>query len=57
MEEERGDAETRNIPSTSTVGLETLVPQRKRRRSREEIQAYQLVRIRRMRSVTVAEAT
>ena len=39
----------------STVGLETLVPRRKRRRSREETQASRPLRIKRMRSVTAAE--
>ena len=57
MAEERGDAETGNIPSTSIVGLETLIPRRKRRRSREETQASQIVRRRRTRSVIAAEAT
>ena len=55
MVEEREDAETSNIPSTSTVGLETLVPRRKRRRSREETQPSRPARRRRTRSVTVAE--
>ena len=56
MAEERGDAETGNTPSTSIAGLETLVPRRKRIRSREEIQASQPVRRRRTRSVIAAEA-
>ena len=57
MVEEREDAEMGNIPSTSTTRLETLVPQRKRRRSREEIQASRPVRRRRTRSAVAAEAT
>ena len=35
MEKIKEDAEIGNIPSTSVARLETLVPQRKRRRSRE----------------------
>ena len=55
--EEREDSKIGNIPSTSTADLETIVPQRKRRRSREEIQASQPVSRRRTRSMTKDEAT
>ena len=36
MAETREDAEIRNIPSTSTAELQAPIPQRKRRRSKEE---------------------
>ena len=51
----REDAEIGNIPSTSVARLETLVPQRKRRRSIEYIQASRPVRIRRTKSITTTE--
>ena len=56
MVEEIEDGEIGNIPSTSTAGLETLVPRRKRIRSREEIQASQPMRRRRTRLVRTAKA-
>ena len=37
IEEEQENVETEDIPSTSATNMEILAPQRKRRRSREEI--------------------
>ena len=55
MAETREDAEIRNIPSTSAVELESPLPQRKRRRSKEEVHASRPVRRRRTRSVIAAK--
>ena len=56
MGETREDAEIRNIPSTSAVELESPLPQRKRRRSKEEVQASRPMRRRRTISFIEAEA-
>ena len=56
MAETREDAGIRNIPSTSVSKLESPLPQRKRRRSKEEVQASRPVRTRRTRSVVATEA-
>ena len=45
-----------DIPSTSFAELETPVPQRKRRRSKEEVHASLPVKRRRTRSITTTEA-
>ena len=55
IEEEQENAETEDIPSTSAANLEILAPHRKRRISKEEIQASPLIRHKRTRPVTVAE--
>ena len=57
MAETRGLAEMRDIPSTSVAELETPVPWRKKRRSKEDVQESRPVKRRRTRSITVAEAT
>ena len=57
MVETREDAEIRNIPSTSAAELEAPLPQRKRRRSKEEVHESSLVRRRRTISIAAAEAT
>ena len=56
MAETREDAEIRNITSTLAVELETPLPQRKRRISKEEVHESSPVRRRRTRSVAAAEA-
>ena len=55
MSETRGVTEEGNVPSTSATKLETLVPQRKRRRSTEEVHASRLVRRRRTISTGTTE--
>ena len=55
--EEQENVGTGDIPSTSSVNLETLAPQRKRRRSKDEIRASPPIRRKRTRSVTTVEAT
>ena len=59
--EEQENAGTGDIPSTSAVNIETPAPQRKRRRSKDEIKdeikASPQIRRKRTRSVTAAEAT
>ena len=56
IEEEQENAETEDIPSTSAVNLEIPAPQRKRRRSKEEIQASLPIKRKITRSITAAEA-
>ena len=56
MAEIREDAKIGNIPSTSAARLETLVPQMKRIRSKEEVHASRPVKRRRTRSLTAVEA-
>ena len=56
IEEEKEDAEIGEIPSTSAANLEIPTPRKKRKRSKEELQAPLLIRRKRTRSVTVAEA-
>ena len=56
MAETREDAEIRNIPYTSATELEAPLPQRKRIRSKEEVQASRPVRSRRTRSIAAVEA-
>ena len=55
--EEQENVETGDIPSTSATNLEIPAPQRKRRRSKDEIRASPPIRRKRTRSVTLAEAT
>ena len=57
MVETRGVTEEGDVPSTLVADLETPVPRRKRRRSKEEVQASWSVKRRRTRSITTAEAT
>ena len=56
-EEEQENTETKDIPSTSAANLEISAPWRKRRRSKEEIQASPPIRRKRTRPVTAAEAS
>ena len=44
IEEEHENDETEHIPSTSAANMEILAPQRKRRRSKEEIHASPPIR-------------
>ena len=55
--EEQENVGTGDIPSTSAVNLKTPAPQRKRRRSKDEINASPPIRWKRTRSVAVAEAS
>ena len=54
--EEQENAGTGNIPSTSAVNPETLAPQRKRKRSKDEIKISPPIRRKITRTVAVAEA-
>ena len=56
IEEEQENTEIEDIPSTSSANLEIPAPRKKRRRSKEEIQASPPIRRKRTRSVTAAEA-
>ena len=55
IEEEQKNVEIEDIPSTSAANMEIPAPQRKRRRSKEEIQESPPIRRKRTRSVTAAE--
>ena len=55
IEEEQKKTEIEDIPSTSATNMEIPTPLKKRRRSKEEIQASPPIRIKRTRLVTVAK--
>ena len=57
IEEEQENAEIEDFPSTSAANMEIPAPQRKRRKSKEEIQESPPIRRKRTKSVTVAETT